>query len=78
MGAALAAVKVPLLLVQSTRMLGGGKRAPLQVGESTPWLDLVRRQAPHARIEIIPGMGHFPQLEAPQIVNNYLEELISA
>lgn len=78
MQAALAAVKVPLLVIQSTGMLAGGKRAALRAGESTPWLDLVRRHAPQARIEIIPGMGHFPQLEAPELVNNYLEGLINA
>jgi pimeloyl-ACP methyl ester carboxylesterase len=78
MDAALAAVKVPLLLIQTTSMLPGGKRVPLQSGDSSAWLDLVRRKAPHARIEIIPGMGHFPQLEVPDQVNARLAGLIDA
>ena len=75
---ALAAVKVPLLVIQSTFLNAERKRVALKAGETTPWLDLVRRQAPHAQIEIIPGMGHFPQLEAPQAVIKYLEGLIDA
>jgi len=77
MAQALAAVKVPLLVIQSTSVIAGGKRVPLRTGDSSPWLDLVRRQAPRARIEIIPGTGHFPQLEAPQAVIKYLEGLIA-
>ena len=75
---ALASVKVPLLVIQSTAMNAERKRVALKDGESSPWLDLVHRQAPQARIEIIPGMGHFPQLEAPQLVNNHLAGLIDA
>jgi len=78
MAAALAAVKVPLLVIQTTSVLAGGKRVPLQAGDSSPWLDLVRGKAPHARIEIIPGMGHFPQLEVPDTVNGYLASLVDA
>jgi pimeloyl-ACP methyl ester carboxylesterase len=78
MQTALAAVRVPLLVIQTTSVMAGGKRVPLHAGESSPWLDLVRRQAPQAQIEIIPGMGHFPQLEAPQTVNKYLAGLIDA
>ena len=73
---ALAAVKVPLLVIQSTSVLAGDKRVPMQAGETSPWLDLVRRHAPQAQIEIIPGMGHFPQLEVPQEVIKYLKRLI--
>jgi pimeloyl-ACP methyl ester carboxylesterase len=75
---ALAAVKVPLLVIQSTYLNAERKRVALKAGETTPWLDLVRRQAPQAQIEIIPAMGHFPQIEAPQVVNKYLEKLIDA
>ncbi len=75
---ALAAVKVPLLVIQSTYLNAERKRVALKAGETTPWLDMVRRHAPQAQIEIIPGMGHFPQLEAPQTVNQYLAGLIGS
>jgi pimeloyl-ACP methyl ester carboxylesterase len=29
----------------------------------------VRSRAPQARIEVIPGIGHFAQIEAPERVN---------
>ena len=74
---ALAAVKVPLLVVQSTYVNPERKRVAIKPGETTPWLDLVRRQAPHAQIEIIGGVGHFPQLEVPEQVNKLLSGLIS-
>lgn len=72
----LAAVKVPLLVIQSTYLNAERKRVALNAGDSSPWLDLVRRQAPQARIEIVPGVGHFPQLEVPQAVNKLLAGLI--
>ena len=73
---ALAAIKVPLLVIQSTYLNPERKRVALKPGETTPWLDLVRRNAPHARIEIVPGVGHFPQLEAPEQVNKLLSSLV--
>ena len=72
----LAAVKVPLLAIQSTSLNAERKRVALKPGETPPWLDLVRRHAPHARIEIIAGVGHFPQLEASEQVNELLSGLI--
>jgi len=76
MARALAAVKVPLLVIQSTYLNAERKRVALKAGEATPWLDLVRRQAPQARVEIVSGVGHFPQLEAPEQVNKLLADLI--
>jgi len=73
---ALAAVKVPLLLIQTTNVSADGRRVALKTGETTPWLDLARRLAPQAQIEIIPGVGHFPQLETPDQVNELLAGLI--
>jgi pimeloyl-ACP methyl ester carboxylesterase len=71
---ALAAVTVPLLVVQSTFVNPQRVRVALTPGESTPWLDLVRRQAPAARVAIVPGVGHFPQLEAPETVNRLIAD----
>jgi pimeloyl-ACP methyl ester carboxylesterase len=70
--AALAAVRAPLMAIQSTWINAERKRLPLQEGQSSPWLDLLKTKA--SRIEIIPGVGHFPQLEAPERVNRLLEE----
>jgi len=78
MEAALAALRVPLLVIQSTYLNAERKRVAMTPGETTPWLQLVRRAAPRARIEIVPKVGHFPQLEAPERVNALLEGLAAA
>ena len=72
---ALAAVRVPLLVIQSTTLNAERKRIPLKPGDTTPWLDLVRGRAPQARIEVIPGIGHFAQIEAPERVNALIASL---
>ena len=72
----LAMVKIPLLVIQSTYLNPQRKRVPLAEGETTPWLDLVRRNAPHAQIAVIAGVGHFPQLEAAERVNRLLSSLV--
>jgi pimeloyl-ACP methyl ester carboxylesterase len=77
MDAALAAVRSPLMAIQSTTrdpvLL---KRAPLKAGDTSPWLDLVRKAVPGARIEIVPEVGHFTQLEAPGQVKRLIQEFM--
>jgi pimeloyl-ACP methyl ester carboxylesterase len=73
MEAALAAVRAPLLAIQSTtRDPQTLRRAPLEPGETTPWLDLVRQKTKDAKIEIVAGVGHFTQLEAGERVNRLI------
>lgn len=72
---ALAAVRAPLLVIQSTTLNADRKRVPLKAGETTPWLELVRKHTPHARIEVLPGIGHFAQIEAPERVNALIASL---
>ena len=71
---ALAAVRAPVLVIQTTSRGADGKRAPLQEGERTPWLDLLSARLKNVRIEVLPGLGHFPQLEAPERVNRLIAE----
>lgn len=73
--AALKAVRCPLLAIQSTtRDPVTLKRAMLGKGESSPWLDLVRQHVPRARIEVLPGIGHFTMIEAPAEVNRLIRD----
>jgi pimeloyl-ACP methyl ester carboxylesterase len=72
---ALAAVRAPALVIQTTtRDARTGKRAPLKGGQTTPWLDLLRAGIPGCRLEILAGLGHFPQIEAPERVNRLIAE----
>jgi pimeloyl-ACP methyl ester carboxylesterase len=74
----LAGLRAPLLVIQSTTIGAERKRVALKPGETTPWLDLVRTRVPRARIEVVPGVGHFAQIESPDRVNALLEELVGS
>jgi pimeloyl-ACP methyl ester carboxylesterase len=74
MGEVLGGVRVPLLAIQSTYLNSERKRVRLEPGQTTPWLDLVRRFAPAARIEIVPGAGHFTMIDAPEACNRLLDK----
>jgi pimeloyl-ACP methyl ester carboxylesterase len=76
--AALGAIRVPLMVIQSTTLNADRKRVPLKEGEATPWLDLVRRRVPGARIEVISGSSHFPQIDAPARVNALLADFVGS
>jgi pimeloyl-ACP methyl ester carboxylesterase len=65
----LASVTVPVLLLQSTYFDDTFRRRSLASAASTPFSDLVTRQLPSAELCFVPGVGHFPQIEAADIVN---------
>jgi pimeloyl-ACP methyl ester carboxylesterase len=51
-------------------------------GEGDPWIPLARGKALHALIpqatfETLPGVGHLPQLEAPDLVLKRLSSFLS-
>jgi pimeloyl-ACP methyl ester carboxylesterase len=77
MDEALARVRAPLMAIQSTTRDAQLRRTPLKAGDTTPWLELLRKTVPGARIEVVPGVGHFTQLEAPDEVNRLLSEFVS-
>lgn len=74
---ALGNVNVPLKVLQSTYVNENRERASLQPGETVPWLELIRELAPHAEIEIIPGVGHFTMIEAADAVNRHIEAALT-
>jgi pimeloyl-ACP methyl ester carboxylesterase len=76
--ATLDAIRVPLMVVQSTTLSPDRKRVMLREGETTPWLDLVRRRVPGVRIEVIAGSSHFPQIDAPARVNALLADFVGS
>jgi len=73
MDAAFAAVRVPVLAIQSTTRNAQLQRAALKPGDTSPWLDFLKK-FPTVRTEIIPDTGHFTQLEQPRRVNQLIEE----
>jgi pimeloyl-ACP methyl ester carboxylesterase len=77
MDATLAGLKVPLMLIQSTYQDEKRQRRSLAKGQSSPYLDFIRSAVPRARIETVPDVGHFPQLETPQSVNALLTAFIA-
>jgi pimeloyl-ACP methyl ester carboxylesterase len=74
MADALTSLRAPLLVIQSTYLNSERKRVPLEPGQTTPWLDLVRRLVPAARIDIVPNAGHFTMMDAPEACNRLLAE----
>ena len=76
MDAALAAVRAPLLAIQSTTRDARLNRSPLKAGQSTPYLDLIRGAVPGARIAVVPDTGHFTQIEAADEVNRLIADFL--
>jgi pimeloyl-ACP methyl ester carboxylesterase len=76
MDAALAAVQVPMLVIQSTTRDANWNRAPLERGDTTPYLDLLKQKVKQVRIEIVPDTGHFTMLEAPAAVDRLIEGFV--
>ena len=76
MDAAFAALHAPVLAIQSTTRNAQLQRAPMKPGDTSPWLDYLKSRG--ARIEIIPGVGHFTMLEAPERVNPLIADFLVA
>ncbi len=60
---ALATVRLPVLVLQTTYSNEKRERSSLSPDQTTPYLAMIRRCLPQAHVEIIPDTGHFPQLD---------------
>jgi pimeloyl-ACP methyl ester carboxylesterase len=74
---ALSAVAVPLLVLQSTVLNIERRRVTLKEGETTPWLDLVRKLVLAAQTHVLSGIGHFSMLEAPSRINSAIGQFVA-
>ena len=77
LGQALERAGKPLLVLQTTYTNEQRERSPMQAGQTTPYLDFVRAKVPAARIEVLPDIGHFPQLDAPAQTNAALARFVA-
>lgn len=75
---ALASVRVPMLVLQSTHRDAQRLRVSLQRGADNSWFATVREHAPAARIQIVPGIGHFTMLEASDEVTRAIAGLLES
>jgi pimeloyl-ACP methyl ester carboxylesterase len=67
--ATLAQIRVPVLAIQSTMTTPDRRRVSIASGQTTPYLDMLRAAIPGVHTDIIPDIGHFPQLERPAETN---------
>jgi pimeloyl-ACP methyl ester carboxylesterase len=74
---ALAAVRAPLLAIQSTTRDAQMRRSPLKAGDTSPYLELIRSGVPGARIAIVPDTGHFTMIEAAAEVNRLIADFLA-
>ncbi len=74
----LAALTVPVLAIQSTRIDPDGRRHRLAAGDNSPYLGLLRARVGDLTIRIVPGAGHYPQIEKPVQTNTALKGFLDA
>ncbi len=74
------AVRIPLLVIQSTGIIPGRGRVRLQPRLRVRWLDLVRKYVPDAQVARVYGVGHFSMLEIParicKMLDRFVEQLV--
>jgi pimeloyl-ACP methyl ester carboxylesterase len=78
LAAALRGLQRPLLVLQTTFLNAQRLRTSMSAGQTTPWLQFVRANAPGALIQVLPGVGHFPQIDAPAETNQILASFIAS
>lgn len=76
--ASLAALRVPVMAIQTTYSNERRERRPMTLGQTTPYLDMLRAKIPGVRVEIIPDTGHFPQLDEPTRTNVLIDGFLSS
>jgi hypothetical protein len=58
-----------VLVLQATYLTSELKRAPIQAGMTTPWMDVVSQLAAKPEALFIANSGHFPMIDATEATN---------
>jgi pimeloyl-ACP methyl ester carboxylesterase len=74
----LANLRVPVLAIQTTYSNERRERRSMSVGQNTPYLEMLLARVTAVRVEIIPGTGHFPQIDEPDRTNSLIDGFIAA
>ncbi len=74
----LAGLHVPVMALQATYSNEKRERKTLSVGQTTPYLDMLRANVPSVRIEIVADTGHFPQLDESARTNALIDSFLAA
>jgi pimeloyl-ACP methyl ester carboxylesterase len=77
LGVALERANRPLSVLQTTYVNERRERTPMSAGQTTPYLEFIRAKVPTARIEVLLGIGHFPQIDAPAETNRLLASFVA-
>jgi len=73
----LAGLRVPVMALQSTYSNEKRERMTMRLGQSTPYLEMLRAHVPSVRVEIVPDTGHFPQLDESARTNALIEDFLA-
>lgn len=72
----LSRLNVPVLLLQSTWLDERFEWRQLEPGMHTPWTRLVCSKVSDCEFQVVPGVGHFLMIEAPEVVAGHLEAFL--
>jgi pimeloyl-ACP methyl ester carboxylesterase len=75
--AVLGSIRVPLMVIQSTYLDPEFKRRSITDPNDSPYIGFALRHAPHAEINIVTGVGHYPHLEKPADVNAMIGRFVT-
>lgn len=70
--ASLSCLDRPVLALQSTYTNARRERQSLERGATSPYLEMLRRTVRRLEVEIVPGIAHFPQIDAAEAINSAL------
>lgn len=70
--ASLSCLDTPVLALQSTYTNARRERQSLERGATSPYLEMLGQKVRRLEVEIVPGIAHFPQIDAAEAINSAL------